>query len=179
MVAPFRFEGGITVEGGISIGPDVVLSPSFLLSDTDFTNGYEFYQDTTPIGTNGNEGFENTAAQSNLYQGYVGTVLTTDAVARISAAIVAAGLDPQNTTGYIWTVTWGAGSSVRNGIVKFAFYDGNGDPGNSYFYMQAVDPADPNWQLPGASNGTSLVGTFLFPGDFTVHIPLINKGDWC
>ena len=55
MVAPFRFEGGITVEGGISIGPDVVLSPSFLLSDTDFTNGYEFYQDTTPIGTNGNE----------------------------------------------------------------------------------------------------------------------------
>jgi len=147
---------------------------SFTLNSSDFTNGQAIYHDTLVVGTNGVDGFINTAAQGGLEQGYIGYGLTPSAISYISSAVTAAGLDPNNFTGYIWSVTWGAGSSILSGLVKFGYY---GDGGQ--FDIQTVDPTDTDWQIPGNLNGTSLVGTFLFPATFTIYNPLTNKGGWC
>jgi hypothetical protein len=147
---------------------------SFTLNSSDFTNGQAIYQDTLTVGTNGIDGFINTAAQGGLEQGYFGYGLTPSAISYISSAVTAAGIDPNNSTGYIWSVTWGAGSSISSGLVKFGYY-GNG----GQFDIQTVDPTDTDWQIPGNLNGTSLVGTFLFPATFTIYNPLTNKGGWC
>jgi hypothetical protein len=147
---------------------------SFTLSPSDFTSGSPIYQNTFGVGTNGVDGFVNTAPQGNFYEGYFGNGLTAGAISTISAAVTAAGLDPNNQTGYIWSVTWGAGSSISTGYVKFGYYAPGG-----YFDIQTVDPSDADWQIPGVNNGTSLVGTFLFPATFTIYNPLTNKGGWC
>jgi hypothetical protein len=150
------------------------LLSSFTINPSDFTNGGPIYQDTFAVGTNGVDGFVNTAAQANFDQGYYGDGLTAGAISTISAAITQAGLNPASSTGYIWSVTWGAGSSVGSGYVKFGFSSGGG-----YFDIQAVDPADADWQIPGNGNGTTLAGTFLLPATFTQYLPLTNKGGWC
>ena len=173
------FESGITIEGGISAGPNVVIASSFLLSSSDFTNGQPINTDTTSIGTNGNEGFENTAAQGNFSEGYYGYGITPTAITRISAAITAAGIDPTNSSGYVWAVEWAAGSTISIGLAKFGFYNGAGDPNNAFLDIQTIDPTDTDWQIPGNANGTTLVGTFLFPATFTIYTPLTNKGGWC
>ena len=146
----------------------------FTINSSDFATGSAIYQDTTPVGTNGVNGFTNTAAQVNFYEGYYGEGLTPSATASISAAVITAGLDPNNSTGYVWNVTWGSGSSISTGYVKFGY-----NAAGSYFDMQTIDPADPDWQTPGVNNGTSLAGTFLFPAQFTIYDPLTNKGGWC
>ena len=147
---------------------------TFTISPSDFTSGGPIYSGTFGVGTNGVDGFVNTVAQPNFLEGYYGQGLTPSAVNTISAAVTAAGLDPNNNTGYVWTVTWGAGSSIASGYVKFGYYELG-----SYFDIQTIDPADSDWQLPGYNNGTSLVGTFLFPATFTIYSPLTNKGGWC
>jgi hypothetical protein len=147
---------------------------SFTINPSDFTEGGPIYQDTFGVGTNGVDGFVNTGAQTQLGEGYYGSGLIPSAVSTISAAVTAAGLDPNNSTGYIWSVTWGSGSTISTGYVKFGYYGPSG-----YFDIQTIDPADTDWQLPGNSNGTSLAGTFLFPATFTQYVPSINKGGWC
>jgi hypothetical protein len=147
---------------------------SLTINPSDFTEGGPIYQNTFGVGTNGVDGFVNTAAQGNFLEGYYGAGLTSGAISTISAAITQAGLDPNSNTGYIWSVTWGAGSSISSGYVKFGYYEPGG-----YFDIQTVDPSDTDWQLPGYNNGTSLAGTFLFPATFTQYQPLTNKGGWC
>ena len=147
-----------------------------VISSSDFVNGGAIYQDTTAIGVNGNEGFDNTAPQSRLDQGYYGNDLTADLVTRITDTYVAAGLDPNDSDGYVWTATWGAGSSITTGLIKFGF---NNAASPTYFDIQTIDPADPDWELPGYTNGTSLAGTFLFPLTINIYTPLVDKGGWC
>lgn len=147
---------------------------SFTLSSADFGNGYPIYQNTAALGTNGVDGFENTAAESDFFAGYYGESLSVNAINNIEAAMIASGIDPANSQGYVWSVNWGAGSSVSTGYVKFEY-----STGNSTFQMQAIDPADTDWTIPGVYNGTTLVGTFLFPATFSAYIPLVDKGGWC
>ena len=163
--------GGISIGGGINVGH----TTTFTISSSDFTQGQAIGADTVPQGINGNEGFINTVAQSNLDQVYVGLNLTVGAVERITEAIGAAGLDYTSPIGYIWYVRWAEGSSISTGLVKFGF--NNNTPES--FDIQTIDPADPDWEIPGNANGTSLTGTFLFPATFTIYYPLINKGNWC
>lgn len=156
-------------------GSGIAVAPAGLvISSSDFTNGVPINQDTSALGTNGVDGFTNTASQGNFYEGYYGSGLTADAVDRITAAYVEAGLDPTNSVGYVWTATWGSGSSITTGLVKFGFYAPSG-----YFDLQTIDPADPDWELPGVNNGTTLAGTFLFPLTINIYTPLVNKGGWC
>ena len=68
--------GGISIGGGINVGH----TTTFTISSSDFTQGQAIGADTVPQGINGNEGFINTVAQSNLDQGYVGLNLTVGAV---------------------------------------------------------------------------------------------------
>ena len=176
MSVPFSIGGGITIGGGISAGPNVIPGASFTLSSSDFNNGATISANIIPQGVNGNEGFINTVPGPIATSGsYFGNLMTSGSVANISSAVTAAGLDPtDNSVGYLWNVTWAAGSNVTNGLAKFGFYDGSG-PGDAYFEIQSIDPVGNAWQTPGNS-GNALVGLFNLPATFTIYTPLINKG---
>jgi len=147
-----------------------------LITSADFVSGSVFNSGTTTeLGTNGVDGFEVTSAGSGqMDEGYIAYDLTTDLIDRITAAYVEAGLDPNNSQGYVWTATWGAGSSITTGLIKFGFQ--NSTPAS--LYIQTIDPADPTWANTGY-NGTPLIGTFLFPLVINVYIPLTDKNAWC
>jgi hypothetical protein len=152
----------------------LVINPSFTITSSDFTFGGDIYQDTTPLGVDGVDGFENTASQGNLYQGYYGTGLSGTSLSGLTTAYNALGLDLNNSVGRLWYVTWGYGSSINQGIVKFGSYvNGN------LFDIQPIDTTDPNYLSPNNSDGTSLVGTFLFPATFTIYYPITDKSGWC
>ena len=168
--------GSIQIGGGIGIGG----SAGFTITSADILGfGAAIYQDTTVLGTNGVDGFENTVAQSGLAEGYYAQNLDPALVTAISNYVTALGIPPNNSTGYVYTVTWGAGSSIASGLVKLGFYNGAGDPTQSTVTIQTIDPTDTNYQQNNSSNGTSLVGTFLFPATFTIYSPLTDKNGWC
>ena len=171
----------MTIGGGITIGGNIVIGNSgFTITSADILGaGAAIYQDTTPIGTNGVDGFENTAAQSGLAQGYYIQNLDPALVTIISNYVTALGIPPNNSTGYVYTVTWGAGSSIASGLVKLGFYNGNGDTTQSTVDIQTIDPTDTDYQIDNSNSGTSLVGTFLFPATFTIYTPLTEKNGWC
>lgn len=147
---------------------------SFTITSSDFTFGGDIYQDTTPLGVDGVDGFENTASQGNLYQGYYGTGLSGTSLSELTTAYNNLGLSLNNSVGRLWYVTWGPGSSIPSGIVKFGAYN-NGEN----FEIQTIDTSDTNYLTPNTGDGTSLVGTFLFPATFTIYEPLTDKDGWC
>ena len=171
----------ITIEGGITIGGNIGIGNSgFTITSADILGaGQAIYQDTTPIGTNGVDGFENTAAQSGLAQGYYIQNLDPALVTTISNYVTALGIPPNNSTGYVYTVNWGVGSSIASGLVKLGFYNGGGDTTQSTVDIQTIDPTDTDYQIDNSNSGTSLVGTFLFPATFTIYSPLTEKNGWC
>jgi len=147
---------------------------SFTINSSDFSNGYHIYQDTTPLGLNGTGGFQNTASQNNLYQGFYGNGLNGNSLSEITAVYSVLGFSQYDSVGRLWYVTWGVGSSVSSGIVKFGC-----DVNGNYFDIQTIDTSDTNYLTTDNSNGTSLVGTFKFPATFTIYKPIINKIGWC
>lgn len=176
MAEAARQSGTVSQSSGGAPAPEAAPT-GLLITSADFVTGSVFSSGTaTPIGTNGVDGFDITVSQGNFYEGYIAEDLTTDLFDRITAAYVDAGLDPNDSDGYVWTATWGAGSSITTGLVKFGFNNA-GTP--TYFDIQTIDPADPDWELAGVNNGTSLVGTFLFPLIINIYTPLIDKGGWC
>jgi hypothetical protein len=177
MAVPFSIGGGITIGGGISAGPNVIPGASFTLSSSDFNFGFSINANIIPQGANGNEGFINTVPGPIATSGsYLGNSMTAGSVANISSAVTAAGLDPtDDTAGYVWNVSWAAGSNVASGLVKFNFFDGSG-PGDAFFAIQTINPVGNAWQTPGNS-GNALVGLFNLPATFTIYTPLINKGN--
>jgi hypothetical protein len=152
----------------------VINLASFTITSSDFTFGGDIYQDTTPLGVDGVDGFENTASQGNLYQGYYGTGLSGTSLSGLTTAYNNLGLSLNDNTGRLWYVTWGPGSTIPSGIVKF----GSNVDGVS-FDIQTIDTSDTNYLTPNNGDGTSLVGTFLFPATFTIYEPLTDKNGWC
>ena len=177
MVAPITIGGGITFEGGITVGTSGL---SFTIASADILgSGNPIYQNTNVIGTNGVDGFQNTAPQNWLYEGYYAQNLSSALVTTISNYVTALGISPTNSQGYVYNVTWGAGSSIASGLAKLGFYNGNGDPSQAYFDIQTIDPTDTDYQQDNNNAGTSLAGTFLFPATFTIYSPLTDKNGWC
>jgi hypothetical protein len=167
---------GIDIGGGINIGG----AASFTITSADILgSGTPIYQDTTPIGTNGVDGFQNTAAQNNLIEGYYAYNLSPALFTNISNFVTALGISPTNSQGYVYNVTWGAGSSIASGLAKLGFYNANGDTTQSFVDIQTIDPTDTDYQIDNSTSGTSLVGTFLFPATFTIYSPLTDKNGWC
>jgi hypothetical protein len=152
----------------------LVINPSFTITSSDFTIGNPYYQNTTALGPNGTSGFTNTASQGNLYEGYQGQGLSGNSLSGLTAAYNSLGLDLNNSVGRLWYVTWGQGSSISSGIVKFGSFS-NG----ASFNIQTIDTTNPAYLENNNNNGTSLVGTFLFPATFTIYYPLTNKTGWC
>jgi hypothetical protein len=147
-----------------------------LITSADFVQGSVFNSGTTTeLGTNGVDGFDVTSAGSGqMDEGYIAYDLTMDLYNRIAAAYVDAGIDPNDSQGYVWTATWGDGSTITTGLIKFGFQ--NSTPAS--LYIQTIDPADTSWENTGY-NGTPLVGTFLFPLLINVYTPLTDKNSWC
>ena len=166
------FGPGITLGAGISITPS---ANGFTVNASDLTGGGAIYQNTIALGANGTEGFENTASENWLGEGWYGYNLTPEAITKFDAAMTSAGIDPTNTTGYVWLATWGTGSSISFGLVKIGYRNGD----YALMDIQTIDPSDNNWENNNSNSGTSLVGTFKFPATFTIYSPLTNKGNWC
>jgi len=169
-------QGGSVSSPGPGGSPATPTPTGLLITSADFVQGSVFNSGrATELGTNGVDGFEITSAGPNqMDEGYIGYDLTTDLYDRITAAYVAAGIDPADSQGYVWNATWGAGSTITTGLIKFGF--ANSIPAS--FYIQTIDPEDPDWVNPGY-DGTPLVGTFLFPLTINVYTPLIDKNAWC
>jgi hypothetical protein len=151
-----------------------VINPSFTITSSDFTFGNDIYTDTTPLGPNGTSGFTNTASQNSLYDGYYGQGLSGISLSGLTTVYNNLGLSLSDNVGRLWSVTWGSGSTISSGIVKF----GSNVNGAS-FDIQTIDTTDPTYLENDNGNGTSLVGTFLFPATFTIYYPLTNKNTWC
>jgi len=147
---------------------------SFTITSSDFTFGGDIDTDTTPLGVDGVDGFENTASQNSLYDGYYGTGLSGTSLSGLTTVYNNLGLSLNDNTGRLWYVTWGPGSTIPSGIVKF----GSNVDGVS-FDIQTIDTSDTNYLTPNNADGTSLVGTFLFPATFTIYEPLTDKNGWC
>jgi hypothetical protein len=152
----------------------VINLASFTITSSDFSNGNDIDTDTTPLGVDGTSGFTNTASQNSLYDGYYGINLSGTSLSGLTTAYNSLGLDLNNSVGRLWYVTWGPGSSIPSGIVKFGAYN-NGEN----FDIQTIDTSDTNYLTPNNADGTSLVGTFLFPATFTIYEPLTDKDGWC
>jgi hypothetical protein len=177
MVAPIKIESGINIGTGINIGQFPL---GFTVTSAGILGGgYPINQDTTVLGEGGVAGFQNTAAQNSLYQGYYAGNLDPALVTIISNYVTALGIDPTASQGYVYNVSWGAGSTIGSGLVKLGFYNGAGDPTQSYVDIQTIDPTDTSYQTDNSGNGTSLVGTFLFPATFSIYNPLTAKDGWC
>ena len=147
---------------------------SFTITSSDFTFGGDIDTDTTPLGVDGVDGFENTASQNSLYDGYYGTGLSGTSLSGLTTAYNNLGLGLSDNIGRLWYVTWGSGSSINQGIVKFG-----GNVNGVFFDIQTIDTTDPAYLENDNGNGTSLVGTFLFPATFTIYQPITNKYGWC
>ena len=152
----------------------LVINPSFTITSYDFTFGNDIDTDTTPLGPNGTSGFTNTASQNSLYDGYYGQGLSGISLSQLTTAYNNLGLSLNDNVGRLWYVTWGPGSTIPSGIVKFGAYN-NGEN----FEIQTIDTSDTNYLTPNTGDGTSLVGTFLFPATFTIYQPLTDKNGWC
>lgn len=167
---------GINIGGGINVGGDA----GFTITVSDIIgNGQGFGNGgTVALGTNGVDGFQNNSAEP-LWAGYYAYNLNPTLVTAISNYVTALGISPTNSQGYVYNVTWGAGSSISSGLVKLGFYNGNGDSTNAYVDIQTIDTTDTSWQNNNDISGTSLTGTFLFPATFTIYSPLTDKNGWC
>jgi len=152
----------------------LVINPSFTITSSDFTSGSPIDTDTTPLGPNGTSGFTNTASQNSLYDGYHGQGLSGASLSGLTNAYNSLGFSSGDIVGRLWYVTWGYGSSISSGIVKFG-----SNVNGAYFDIQTIDTTDPTYLENNNHNGTSLSGTFLFPATFTIYYPLTNKSDWC
>lgn len=156
------------------------LDTTFTINVGDYASGGPIYQNTNGLGTNGTEGFENTAQETWLGEGYYMHNLTPDTVTKLNTALTAAGINILSNNGHVYLVSWGAGSSVGYGLAKLGYYNGNGVDANAYIDIQTIDWfVNSDWQTPNSTNGYSLVGTFRFPATFVLYTPLLAKGGWC
>ena len=144
---------------------------SFTLSSTDFTN-WGSGGGVTPSGTLGftTDGYY--SASVELYNAYafVGTKGTD-----IQTLFTDNGL-LTNQTGYVFNVTWGAGSSISSGKVLLAVYN------NDNLLIAPIYTGNNNWQTPGQNNDNiaSVAGTFNFPATFSLYSPTTGQGtNWC
>ena len=163
----------ISIGSGVSIGPGWSIGssggPSFTITSARLSNPNAFGATFSGVTTSGFT-IDDPNVGNSLYPAYTATITNDDS--DIIAAFTTAG-EIYNSTypAYIWTVSWGAGSTYTN-LAQVSY-----DSGPKQINIIPVDPASP-WATPGG-NGYSLAGTFTFPATFTAYLPSISKGGWC
>ena len=149
------------------IGSGSQPEPSFTITPTSFT-GVSPWDTITPVEQGDTYGFE-VAESERLIMAYEGTGVSQDLENSIMSIHPNSG-----STGYVYRVVWSDGSTVRNGLAKFAYYSNL-----NKFRVLPIDPSDSDWMLDDDDAGTQLVGTFLFPAKFTLYLPVTDKNTWC
>jgi len=129
------------------------------------------------ITTNGLLGFS-TAGGDNIINQIINYRLTPQKLSEVINIFNNNSL-ATNGEGYIFNVTWGAGSSITNGLVRIGL-NSTGD----YFLIGVIDTAYNDWytnNAPGDPVNPSLAGTFNFPATFTLYTPVIQSESdyWC
>jgi hypothetical protein len=145
---------------------------SFTISTADISN---LLGSNPGVTTNGLLGFI-TAGGDNIVNQIINYQLTPTKLSEITNLFIANGVGINNE-GYIFNVTWGAGSSITNGIARIGV-------NSSQFLIGVVDTAYNDWytnNAPGGPVNPSLAGTFNFPATFTLYTPLIQSESnyWC
>jgi hypothetical protein len=148
--------------------------PSFTLASTEFT-AFGYGNGVTPNGTLGftTNGLQPAGAALYAANSFVGSKLTDIQTFFTDNQLLI------NSTGYIFNVTWGAGSSIASGKVMLGF-----NFVSQYLAISAVYTGDNNWETPGQNilNGGPMAtaGTFNFPATFSLYTPTIaNSAIWC
>ena len=147
--------------------------PSFTIASNliDTGVGYGSVCNSSGGEWNGLTGFT-IDTSTDLYCGVYGTL---SGYTQIEEAFTSAGAT-MDSSGYIFDVVWGSGSTVTYGVAKLAYNSSNHD-----IRISTVNPTDIDY-LTNNNNGgdsTSLAGTFNFPATFTFRTPVIDKGGWC
>jgi hypothetical protein len=129
------------------------------------------------ITTNGLLGYTSAGNDNIIFQ-LVNYALTSQKLSEITNIFTANGLGT-NYDGYIFNVTWGAGSSISSGLVRIGL-----SSNNNQFLISAVDTAYNDWYTnnnPGNPVNLSLAGSFYFPATFTLYTPVISSESnyWC
>lgn len=141
--------------------------PTFTITSSRVSNPGAFDGNFVEVSTNGYI----LADGGDAYSSYYVTITNDDS--DIIAAFAAAGeLYTQSSPGYIWIVTWGAGSEVINNVAHVA-YNSN----NKQFNIVAFD-ATSDWSASGA-NGFAANGQYYFPATLTAYLPPVEKSGWC
>ena len=180
---------GLTIGKGITFGAGTGTSYSITLQSSDFSAGYSYNSATVqypqPLGTNGVDGFtvdfsnippDNSNLIYTAYSPYVATI-NSQPVADFFNGLVTAGVLSSATEPALWSVTWGAGSSIASGYAVMS-----GVPVvNDSILVAPVDTGAAGWNTvpPNNFTTTELAGTFMFPATFTLVTPAIDKGGWC
>jgi hypothetical protein len=166
MVSPLQIGGGITIEGGITIGT----APSFTLTSADFTG----FGGGSGVTTNGTAGFTTNGVNSAGQELYAADTFTSG-FASVLAAFYATNSLATDYTGYIYSVTWGPGSTPGSSIVLIG-------TDTSQLLISPVSTANNDWQTPGTDPYAlqSAAGTYNFPATFTLYQPVIHDlNNWC
>jgi len=165
------FGEGLTIGNGITVSLGAT-GASFTITSSDFAK-----YGASGVQASGTSGFTVTNGGSTMYTTYYdlhnpqGSIAST-----IDSAFLAAGAAFNNYgyDGSIWSVTWGAGSTVTNGLVRLAWTDAS-----NRLFISPVDTSDTTY-LGGNANSLALAGTFNLPATFTIHTPLIDDvTGWC
>jgi hypothetical protein len=147
---------------------------SFTINTSDIAN---LWGTGTGITTNGLVGYTSAGNDNIIFQ-LVNYELTSQKLSEITNIFNTNSLGT-NYEGYIFNVTWGAGSSISSGIVRVGL-----SSNSNQLLISAVDTAYNDWYLnngPGNPVNPSLAGTFNFPATFTLYTPVIQSESnyWC
>ena len=142
---------------------------SFTITSSRVTSPSSFGGDFPYANTSGYQLIDN--YNNNLYPSYFFTIVGDDS--DILAVFNKAGINTNSSQGYMFYGTWAPGSTPST-LVKIGYYSPT-----KQMYMIVVDPANTDWQINNTIQGTALVGTFNFPGYFTIYNPVTDKNDWC
>ena len=189
MSLPYKILVGAGVSLGAGIGLGASTSYSITLQSSDFSGGFSYNTGTVqypiPLGTNGVDGFtvdfshippDNSNWIYTAFSPYYVNI-NSQPVADFFNNTVSAGALSYVSQPALWSVTWGAGSSIASG---YAVMSGTNNS-NGGLLIAPVDTTVTGWNTSPPTNDTTteLAGTFLFPATFTLVTPAINKGGWC
>ena len=172
---------------GPSLNPTPTPSPtpvpvSFTINSTDFTN-YGNGPEITPNGTNGFDsgpGQSGVGRQEYIISSYEMSQELIDSI--INLFTVEELLT--DSTGYVFNVTWGPGSTIINGNAMIGYYYDSIGPNYGNIQLSPISTENDDWMTSGQNMfdlPLAALGTFNFPATFTLYKPIISNPShwWC
>ena len=155
---------------------------SFTINSTDFIS-YGNGPDITPNGTSG---FDSGPGQSGVgRQEYIigNNDMSQELIDSIINLFTVEGLST-DSTGYVFNVTWGPGSTIPNGKAMIGYYYESSGPYYGNIQLSSISTENNDWMTSGQNMfdlPLAALGTFNFPATFTLYKPIISNPShwWC